>query len=54
MEQSQYDLLDGVFHYENPTNRGCWRIVVPTELQSELLQEVHREKFAGHFAEKRI
>ena len=56
MEHSQYyDLVDNhILHHENPANRGSWRVVVPSELQSELLQEAHRGKFAGHFAEKRI
>ena len=54
MEHSQYDLIDDVLHHENPTNRGTWRVVVPHQLQSELLQETHRGKFSGHFAKKRI
>ena len=54
MEHSQYDLIDNVLHNENPANRGSWRVVVPAELQSELLREIHRGKFSGHFAEKRI
>ena len=54
MEHSQYDLVDNVLHHKNPANRGSWREVVLSELQSELLQEAHRGKFAGHFAEKRI
>ena len=56
MEHSQYDLVDNVLHHENPANIvGVGElVVVPSELQSELLQEAHRGKFAGHFAEKRI
>ena len=41
MEHSQYDLIDNALHHENPTNRGSWRVVVPAQLQSELLQETH-------------
>ena len=54
MEHSQHDLIDDILHHENPANHGSWHVVVPAELQSELLQEAYRGKFAGHFAEKRI
>ena len=54
MEHSQYDLVDDVLYHENPANHGSWRVVVPSELKSELLQEAHRGKFAGYFEEKRI
>lgn len=54
MEHSQYALIDQVLHHENPVDHGCWRVVVPAELQPAVLQEVHRGNFGGHFAEKRI
>ena len=43
MKHSQYDLIDDVLHHGNPTDHGSWRVVVPTELQSEFLQEAHRK-----------
>jgi hypothetical protein len=54
VECSQYDLLDNVLHHENLANCGSWRVVIPSELQAELLEEAHRGKFAGHFTDKRV
>ena len=54
LESSQYDMLDGVLHNENPVAPGSWRVVVPKNLRQSLLEEAHSGWFAGHFSEKRI
>ena len=54
LESSQYDMVDGVLHSENPVIPGSWRIVEPKELRQSLLEEAHSGRFAGHFSERRI
>ena len=41
LESTQYDILKGVLSHENPHNSGSWRIVVPRDLRSSLLDELH-------------
>lgn len=52
-ESLQYDIIDGILHHENPAKPGEWRIVIPTALRQELLQEMHGGKFSGHFASRK-
>ena len=49
-----FEMIDGVLHYESPTSPGRWCTVVPRELQQQLLTEAHAGLFAGHFSEKKV
>lgn len=53
-EKTNFEIIDGVLYYENPSVPGCWRIAVPRSLRQTLLRESHGGKFAGHFAECKI
>ena len=53
-ESKQYDIIDGVLHFENSAFPNLWRIVVPDQLHSDVLQEAHAGCFAAHFAEKTV
>ena len=54
LENRHFDLLDGVFHHENPHNPGKWCLAVPVSLRPELLEDAHGGLFAGHLGEKRV
>lgn len=54
LEGTQYDLIDGVLHHENPHQPGEWRVVVPASLCDGLLKEMHGGRFSGHFAWKKM
>ena len=54
LERSQFDLIDGVLHYEDPKSPGLWRLVVPDEMKSMLMDGAHGGRFGGHFAECRV
>ena len=51
LERSRFDLIDGVLHYEDPKSPGQWRLVVPEELKSVILDEAHGGRFGGLFRE---
>ena len=51
LESQYYSLLDNVLHHESPSYT-C--VVVPKELQSQVIGEAHGGLFAGHFSEKKI
>ena len=53
-ESKQYDVIDGVLHFENSSFLTRWCIVVPEQLRSEVLQEAHAGCFAAHLAEKKV
>ena len=53
-ESKQYDVIDGVLHFENSHFPNRWCIVVPEQLRPEVLQEAHAGCFAGHLAEKKV
>ena len=53
-ESKQYDVIDGVLHFENRAFPSRWCIVVPEQLRSDVLQEAHAGCFAAHFAEKKV
>ena len=53
-ESKQYDVIDGVLHFENSHFPNRWCIVVPEQLRPEVLQEAHADCFAGHLAEKKV
>ena len=36
LKQSQFNLMDGVLHYEDPKSPGYWHLVVPKELKSAI------------------
>ena len=48
-ESRQYEMIDGVLHYENPAYPKRWCVVVPQGLRDELMEEAHGGCFAGHF-----
>ena len=50
----QYEMIDGILHYENPLHPGRWCVVVPTVLRQQLLEEAHAGAFSGHFSEKKV
>ena len=50
----QYELIDGVLHFENPTYPGRWCVVVPQGLQEEVMKEARGGCFAGHLSEKKV
>ena len=54
LESKQFDLLDGVLHHENPAFPGRLCVVVPKQLHTNLLEETHAGRFAGHLAEKKV
>ena len=53
-ESKQYDIIDGVLHFENSTFPNRWCIVVPNQLRSDVLQEAHAGCLAAHFAENKV
>ena len=53
LEGTQYTLIDGVLHHENPHQPGELRMVVPASLRGKLMKEMHGGRFAGHFAWKK-
>ena len=53
-ESKQYDVIDGILHFENRAFPSRWCIVVPEQLCSDVLQEAHAGCFAAHFAEKKV
>ena len=54
LQESNFDVVDGVLYFESPANPGQWRIAVPEKLKLTLLKESHGGKFAGHFSEKKL
>ena len=54
LESKAYEMIDGVLHHENPNQPGRWCIVVPSEVQPELLQEAHAGCVAGHLSERKV
>jgi hypothetical protein len=48
----QYEMIDGILHYESPIRPGRWCIVVPTALRQQPLEEAHAGVFSGYFSEK--
>ena len=50
----EYEIIDGVLHYENPLHPGHWCVVIPTILRSQLLEEAHAGVFSGHLSEKKV
>ena len=54
VEQSNFEIIDGVLCYCHPMAPDIVRIAVPSCLQSTLLEESHSGKFAGHFAEQKV
>ena len=54
LEQSQFDVIDGILYHENPTDPGNWKIVVPRALRDTLLTDSHEGTFSGHFAERKV
>lgn len=53
-ESKQYDIVDGVLHFENSAFPNRWCIVVPEHMRSNVLDEAHAGCFAAHFAEKKV
>ena len=49
LRSKQYEIIDGILHYESPIRPGRWCIVVPTVLHQQLLEEAHAGVFSGHF-----
>ena len=35
LERSQFDLIDGILHYEDPQSPGHWCLVVPEEMKRQ-------------------
>ena len=54
LQESNFDVVDGVLYFESPADPGQWRIAVPEKLRLTLLKESHGRKFAGHFSEKKL
>ncbi len=54
LERTQFELLDGVLHHENPKLPDLWRIAVPKVMRPALVEEAHAGRFAGHFGERKI
>lgn len=54
LESSQYDIISGILHHEDPNHFGNWRVVVPEDMRERLLKELHGGKFSGHFAWKKL
>lgn len=46
LEKVNFEVIDGVLYYENPTVPGYWRIAVPKSLRLTLLKESHGGKFS--------
>lgn len=53
-ESKQFEMIDGVLHFENPAFPGRWCIVVPEKLREDVLEEAHGGCFAAHFAERKV
>ena len=53
VENQHYEVIDGILHHKNPNSPGNWCVVVPSQLQTQLLTEAHSGCFGGHFSEKR-
>ena len=51
IESQQYDIIDGVLHFENRSFPGRWCLVVPQPL---LMEEAHSGCFAAHLAERKV
>ena len=54
LESTQYDIFNGVLCHENTHNSGSWRIVVPRDMRSGLLDEFHGGKYSGQFAWRKV
>ena len=54
LESRQFTLTDGVLYHENPVFPGRWCVVTPAEFRSELLEEAHRGRFAGHLSAAKV
>ena len=53
-ESNQYDIINGILHFENSSFPNHWCIDVSGQLRPEVLQEAHAGCFAAHFAEKKV
>ena len=53
LERPRFSLVDGVLLHEDPGLPGRPQLVVPKQVQEQLVQESHDGRFSGHFAEKR-
>ena len=53
LERPRFSLVDGVLFHEDPGLPGRLQLVVPRQVQEQLIQESHDGRFSGHFAEKR-
>ena len=54
VEQSNFEIIDGVLCYCHPMAPNLVRIAVPSCTQSTLLKESHSGKFAGHFDGQKV
>ena len=52
LESSQFSMVEGVLYQVNSAHGGTLCLVVPQVLQQQILEEVHRGSFGGHFAPK--
>ena len=53
LERPRFSLADGVLFHEDQGLPGRPQLVVPRQVQEQLVQESHDGRFSGHFAEKR-
>ena len=54
LESKRMEVIDGVLHREDVSDSSRWCVVVPHELRSKLLKEVHSCVFSGHFSEYKV
>ena len=54
LESKRMEVIDGVLHREDVSDSSRWCVVVPHELRSDLLKEVHSCVFSGHFSECKV
>lgn len=53
-QQSLFSLIDDVLYFIDPKRDHAQRIVVPSHLRVQILEENHRSGMGGHFSGKRL
>ena len=51
LERPRFSLVDGILFHEDPGLPGRLQLVVPRQVQEQLVQESHDGRFSVHFAE---
>ena len=54
LQESLFAIIDGILYYVDPKRQNRKRVVVPKQLQRQVLEETHAGPFAGHFSGQRL